>query len=188
MKTDEKREGISFPSEILDGRSLTNLVCCFSSRGGQIGKAAGNPDAFRIDAGLVGELKKTRPGSVPEFLEIAGRYDRGALQGLDISADRVTLTGIPDLPAFRALAVKTAEAAKTRHWMKSDPPDCINERYSFRVWLNSIGLKGTGFRAARERLLSGFEGDSAYRTREQREASLKRRARRRAEKQTFFLL
>ncbi len=188
MKHDENCEGIAFPLEFFDGHSLTNLVCCLFSRGGQIGKAAGDPDAFRIDARLVGELKKSRPGTVPEFLAIAERYGSRALHGLRVSADRVTLTGIPDLPAFRALAVKAVDSAIIRHWMKSGPPDCTNERYSFRVWLNSIGLTGPAFREARERLLSGFEGDSAYRTREQREASLRRRAMRRSAKQTFVLL
>ena len=53
-----------------------------------------------------------------------------------------------------------------------------NEKYSFRVWLTSIGMNGKEYGAARAELLMNFKGDGAFRTPEQRAAFYERRKRR----------
>ena len=45
-----------------------------------------------------------------------------------------------------------------------------NEKYTFRVWLNAIGMKGDAYGKAREMFLEKLDGDGTYRTPDQREA------------------
>ena len=67
------------------------------------------------------------------------------------------------------------KAARNHGWIKPKAKEAENEKYSFRVWLNSIGMKGDQYREARQELLSHFEGDPSYRTEELKANWMERR-------------
>ncbi len=61
-------------------------------------------------------------------------------------------------------------AAKARAWRRHRPTkqvDRISARYDMHVLMNTLGLIGPEFRAARERLIRNFAGNPAVRTAEQ---------------------
>lgn len=63
-----------------------------------------------------------------------------------------------------------------------------NEKYTFRVWLNALGMKGAGYAAARAELLKNLPGNSTFRTEEQRAAYYAERSRRTAAQEPEFIL
>ena len=163
--------GISFPMDGFSGRTLTNIVNSLAARGGMINKAIGKPDAIHMGAKLVRTLKAENPDTISEFMDALHRSGgEKAMRGLRIVEERLVFTGLPDTPACHALAERIVQAAATRGWIKAREPETENEKYSFRVWLNALGMKGREYAAARAELLKNLSGDSAFRTEEQRAA------------------
>jgi len=163
--------GISFPMDGFSGRTMTNIVNSLAARGGMINKAIGKPDAIHMGAKLVRTLKAENPDTISEFMDALHRSGgEKAMRGLRIAEERLVFTGLPDTPACHALAERIVQAAATRGWIKAREPETENEKYSFRVWLNALGMKGQEYAAARAELLKNLSGDSAFRTEEQRAA------------------
>lgn len=163
--------GISFPMDGFSGRTMTNIVNSLAARGGMINKAIGKPDAIHMGAKLVRTLKAENPDTISEFMDALHRSGgEKAMRGLRIVEERLVFTGLPDTPACHALAERIVQAAATRGWIKAREPETENEKYSFRVWLNALGMKGQEYAAARAELLKNLSGDSAFRTEEQRAA------------------
>jgi len=163
--------GISFPMDGFSGRTMTNIVNSLAARGGMINKAIGKPDAIHMGAKLVRTLKAENPDTISEFMDALHRSGgEKAMRGLRIAEERLVFTGLPDTPACHALAERIVQAAAARGWIKAREPETENEKYSFRVWLNALGMKGQEYAAARAELLKNLSGDSAFRTEEQRAA------------------
>ena len=163
--------GISFPIDGFSGRTMTNIVNSLAARGGMINKAIGKPDAIHMGAKLVRTLKAENPDTLPEFMDALHRSGgEKAMRGLRIGDGCLAFTGFPDTPTCHALAERIVHAATTRGWVKAREPETENEKYSFRVWLNALGMKGQEYAPARAELLKNLPGDSAFRTEEQRAA------------------
>ena len=181
--------GISFPMEGFDGRTMANIVNSLAARGGMINKAIGKPDAFHMGAKLVRTLKAENPDTLPEFMDALHRSGgEKAMRGLRIGDGRLSFTGFPDTPACHALAERIVHAAATRGWVKAREPETDNEKYSFRVWLNALGMKGQEYAPARAELLKNLPGDSAFRTQEQRAAFYATRRQNRPAAEPEFIL
>lgn len=163
--------GIAFSTKDFSGRTMVNLVNIFAARGNMINKAIGVPNAFHMSAELVRKLKDENPTDLQSFLTIL--YNCGgerAVKGLWITSERLFFTGFPETDTCRQLAERIVHAACTNRWSKAQTQSVTNEKYSFRVWLNSLGLKGPAYSAARAELLKNFTGDGSFRTEEQRAA------------------
>ena len=181
------QDGILFPLEKFTGRALANLVFMFAAKGAMINKAIGTPEAFHMSAALVRKLQEEKPSTRSEFMAVLHDCGgRGAMKGLWISTEELFFTGFPDNEACRALAELIAHTAINSQWIKAKAPSVTNEKYSFRVWLTSIGMNGKQYGAARAELLKNFTGDGAFRTPDQRAAFFERRKRR--EEPEFVLL
>lgn len=165
----QEEDCISFPTDGFTGRGLVNLVNSFAAREKMLNKAVEHPNAFHMGVGLIRELKAENPATTAEFMDVL--YASGgekSMKGLKVGRDRISFPGFPDTPAFRCLADLMVQAAQTQGWIKPVAKETGNERYSFRVWLNALGMKGPEYKEARKELLSHFEGDSAFRTEAQR--------------------
>lgn len=174
--------GISFPIGGFTDRSLVNLVNSFAAREKMLNKAVGHPNAFHMGVGLVRELKKENPATVPEFMNAL--YANGgekSMRGVRVTRTTVSFPGFPDTPTFRVLADLMVKAATTQGWIKSEAKPTQNEKYSMRVWLMALGMKGPEYKEARAELLSHFEGDGAFRTEEQRKAFYAKRKKKEVE-------
>ena len=158
-------DGIAFQMDSFTGRTLVNIVNTLASRGKLINKAIGKPNAFHMGAKLVRELKAENPNTVAEFMDVLHRCGgEKAIRGLRLSCGKIVFTGFPDDAACHALADHIVKAALSLHWIKAKEPTGENEKYTFRVWLNALGMKGAEYSTARAELLKRLEGNSTFRT------------------------
>jgi len=54
------------------------------------------------------------------------------------------------------------KTAQERRYVTFRPKTTTNEKYTFRTWLLSLGMKGEGYKAARKELLKELTGNSAF--------------------------
>lgn len=164
-------KGIAFDAAEFTGQTLVNIVNSLSARGLLINRAIAVPNAFHMKAGLVKELKESAPTTKNEFMAVLNRCGGdSAMKGLWVSEDRLVFTGFPDTEACRVLAERIVHCAVTSRWIKAKAPAVVNDRYSFRVWLNSLGMTGPQYADTRAELLKNLTGDSSFRLPEQRTA------------------
>ncbi len=172
-RTGFQGEGIVFDTAAFTGQTMTNIVNCFASKGTLINKALGTPNAFHMYAALVRELNSVKPATIPEFMTIL--YQCGgesAIKGIQFGGGKIVFTGFPNTRTCRQLAECIVRACVRSQWMKGRATSVSNEKYTFRVWINALGMKGTVYADARAELLRNLEGDPTYRTEEQKEAFL----------------
>ena len=183
-----EESAISFPTDGFTGRGLVNLINSFAARGKMLNKAVGYPNAFHVGVGLVRELKKENPATIPEFMDVLfANGGEKAMKGLRVTRTAVSFPGFPDTPTFQTLATLMVNTATTQGWIKPEAKPTQNEKYSMRVWLMSLGMKGPEYKDARAEILSHFEGDGAFRTEEQRKAFYAKR-KKKVEEPDFVVL
>ena len=154
---------ISLPMVNHNVRSLRNLIAMLYSRGGLISKATGGH--FSCTEDLLEALSTA--SDMPAFLNTLESHP-GALEGLEFSADTVTFTGFPEtdrtdrIQTFTTLASMINRMALEQKHTLARTVMAENEKYSFRIWLISLGMKGDEFKTARRILLASLEGNAAF--------------------------
>ena len=182
IETAEEEKGIQVPIPADSVKARMNLLNMISSKGKLISKAIGREGAVGIAQDFLQEIKKENPANVIEFREaMAKNCGATGLRGLCIRDDKVTFTSMPDddsdmSEACRKLVQAMVQASETQRWVKPIPEQTENEKYTFRVWMISIGMSGKKYRAARNLLLSNLNGNVAYRTEAQQQAAMAKRA------------
>lgn len=167
----EAPAGIAFDASGFDGRIMNNIVNALAAKEVLINRAIAVPNAFHMKVDLVKELKAVSPTTMSEFMAVLNRCGGdSAIKGLWLSADQLVFTGFPETQACRTLAERIIHSAVTNRWIKSRSPKVTNDKYSFRVWLNSLGMTGPDYADTRAELLKNLSGDSCFRTPEQRAA------------------
>ncbi len=177
-RTKMQPTGIVFSTSQFTGRTMVNVVNCVAAREQLINKAIGIPNAFHMGAEFVRKLKEEKPSTLEEFLSV--QHECGgdaAMKGIRLSSGHLVFSGFPETESCRLLADKIIHAAVTNRWIRATTPAVINEKYSFRIWMNSLGMIGEAYRTARAELLKNFTGDAAFRTSEQRAAFYAERTR-----------
>lgn len=182
--------GIAFDASGFDGRIMNNIVNALAAKEVLINRAIAVPNAFHMKAELVKELKAVAPTTMREFMAVLNRCGGdSAIKGLWLSAGQLVFTGFPETDACRTLAERIVHSAVTNRWIKSKAPKVTNDKYSFRVWLNSLGMTGPDYADTRAELLKNLSGDSCFRTPEQRAAfEANRRMKAPAPEPDFILL
>ena len=192
---------IALPLSIHDGQSLMNIVFRVYSKDELLSKVCGRKGAFKIAQSFIAELDALRPKTTEEFMEILKSCGGNEINvGLKFTDDKIYFTGFPytDDPAvidaYMRLVEKISNEAVTKKRIRPERiglPD--NEKYSFRNWLVTIGMKGEEYKAARAILLRNLSGHIAFRTKKQAEAatekwSVIRKERREQECSKFHVL
>lgn len=184
-------DGISFSTDGFTGRTLATLIFMLASKADLINKSIAIPNAFHIDANLVRDVKKENPDTVADFMRILCKNGGfKAMRGLYLSNGRIYFVGFDpqadkdEQIAHQTLAEMIVHYAMTKKWAKPNTINVTNEKYSFRTWLNSIGMIGEEYNDVRRILLQRLEGNQTYRLPEQKEAF---EARRRAMKEPDFV-
>lgn len=190
IEGDMKKEcGIAFPMDGFTGRTMVNLVNTLAAKGPMINKALGVPNAVHMSAELVRKLKTENPSSLQDFMQVLYRCGgEKAMKGIKLSDGHLFFTGFPETDASMKLADRIVNAAATQRWSKAKTHSSENEKYSFRVWLNALGMIGPEYSDARTELLRNFTGDAAFRTEEQRQAFYKSRCRKPSRQEPEFIL
>ena len=185
----EPPEGIVFDIASFTGRNMANIVKMLAAKEKLINRAIGAPNAFHMKADFVRELKEASPATMAEFRLIMNQFGGdGAMKGISLSGEKLIFTGFPETDEFRCLADHIVRTAIRSKWIKSSATASISEKYSFRVWLNSLGMKGSEYAQTRVALLKNLTGDSSYRTQEQKEAFEAKRRSVAAPEPDFILL
>ena len=150
------------------------------NRGNLISKATGGH--FSCSPELVEILSSAN--SVADFKTIVKEH--GGLEGIDIT-DRGYFTGFPDIAdrnsiqAFTQLASRMNSISMEQGTVRMKQADAENEKFSFRIWLLGLGMKGEEYKTARRILLAPLKGNTAFRTDEIRESF---RARQKAKRES----
>lgn len=186
----EAPAGIAFDASGFDGRIMNNIVNALAAKEVLINRAIAVPNAFHMKVDLVKELKAVSPTTMSEFMAVLNRCGGdSAIKGLWLSANQLVFTGFPETQACRMLAERIVHSAVTNRWIKAKAPKVTNDKYSFRVWLNSLGMTGPDYADTRAELLKNLSGDSCFRTPEQRAAfEANRRIKAPAPEPDFILL
>ena len=154
---------ISLPLEGHTAGSIRNLAAMLVSRGNLISKATGGQ--FSCTAELMEAINPAT--DIPTIKHILDE-NSGALEGLVIEEDRITFEGFPltDDPkktkAFMQLASLMGRMAKEQKHTLARPVAAENEKYSFRIWLISLGMKGDEYAQTRKILLAPLSGNAAF--------------------------
>ena len=165
---EDKKVDVSFPIEGHKAESLKNLAVMVCNRGNLISKATGGH--FSCSPEFVEILSSAN--SVTDFKTIVKEH--GGLEGIDIT-DRVYFTGFPDIAdrnsiqAFTQLASLMNSISMEQGTVRMKQADAENEKFSFRIWLLGLGMKGEEYKTARRILLAPLKGNTAFRTDEIRE-------------------
>ena len=182
-------EGISCDTASFTGRSMTNIVKMLAAKEKLINRVVGVPNAFHMKADFVRELKEASPATMAEFRLIMNQFGgEDCMKGISLSGEKLIFTGFPESEEFRCLTEHIVQSAVKSKWIKSSGVASISEKYSFRVWLNSLGMKGPAYAQTRAALLKNLTGDSSYRTQEQKEAFEAKRRSVAAAEPDFILL
>ena len=176
----------SFPINDISGQTAVNIINTIAARETLLNKAIGR-DSFHVSPTLTRKIKEDRPNSIYELMETIYECGGGqAVKGLRITPDQLTFTGFhsdgPEAEVYAVLAERIVATAQSRRWIKPTAVKGENEKYSFRVWLNAIGMQGQDYAEARAFLLKDLTGDGSFRTKEQQDAFYKSRRRNLAEK------
>lgn len=179
---DEEEQGISVSFETDTVRSRMNLLRMICARQSIINKAVDKPDALYINPSFLKNMEDKNPKNLQEFREVMLYYhSEYYLKGVRIYEDRALFTGFPmngteyEQNAMQDLVTAMVRAAEHQRWVKADVECPENEKYFFRVWMLSIGLKGREHQKTRSILLRRLPGNAAYRTEEQKNKALNRR-------------
>ena len=186
---DTSETTISLPMEGCEGRSLKNLVFMLHSKGALLGKAVGKPGFYKVSEELITALEERPKLTTEEFLQTIADASEGSLKGLSFETGKISFhfpyTTEPDrLQAFTQLTELMGRMAKEQVRVSMGKCKETNEKYTFRVWLMRLGMKGDKYKAARRILLHNLKGHNAFRTKDQAEAAKEKNlARRAAEKE-----
>lgn len=179
-KEKENERGIVIPMDpdaVLPKVNLLNMV---SARGPLISKAIGRPGVLQVSEALIQTMQMENPADSAAFLETMAAGHAGTeLRGIRICSDRAVFTGFPldgpDAGAARDLAEAMVRAARKQSWVKPVTAKAENEKYAFRAWLLTLGMKGEEYAGTRAALLARLDGDATYRTADQKRTAGKKR-------------
>lgn len=186
-KEKEDERGIVIPMDPEEVTPKVNLLNMVSARGLMISKAIGRPGALQVSAALIRTMQMENPADSAAFHETMAAGHAGTeLRGIRICSDRAVFTGFPldgpDAWAARDLAEAMVRAARKQSWVKPVIGKAENEKYAFRSWLLTLGMKGEEYAGTRAALLARLDGDATYRTADQKRTAVKKRKEKRRRK------
>ena len=163
---------------------FSNLVCTLYSKGALLSKATGGK--FSASKELVTILKESSDVvSVEEILSNMGEND---LQGVSIQDGEAVFDGFPqtddevEIRAQQMLEKFIRERCAKPARILAKPANDENEKFAFRIWLISLGIKGDEYKAERKVLYKRLSGSVAFRTEASHQTWLANQQKRKAAK------
>ena len=148
-----------------------------------------NSEMLYVGEAIITTISENPPRTPEDFeAKVQTAIETGQLKGLDISAEKVSLSVpfVEDDPtrwtAYSALLcgmLRTAGAATRVGIKQTDDPE--NEKYHANSWLMRMGFGGTDFKETRRILMGHLRGYAAFRSATDMEAHRERQTRRRLE-------
>lgn len=163
-------------------KTMVNLLNMIYSKGDLINRSTNRPMAFSVAESVISELSFERNLTFARFKSILRASDRaGLVRGIVFTENSVSFTGFPKTSdfvvrkAYETLAEAMFRYADERKWVAARKETYDNEKYSFRIWLNHIGITGPENKTYRSVLMRNLSGISSFRTRTQQDAFNSRR-------------
>ena len=179
---------LTMPIEGWTVSQMTNLLRMVYSKQRLINRML-NHEMLYVDEAIITTISENPPGTPEDFeANVQSAIETGQLKGLDISAEKVTLSVpfVEDDPtrwtAYSDLLcgmLRTAGAATRVSIKQIDDPE--NEKYHANSWLMRMGFGGTDFKETRRILMRYLHGYAAFRSAAEMEAHRERQTRRRLE-------
>lgn len=172
-ETDESAEDpvkVSIPTEMYTGKSLRNLINLVYTRAGLINKALGT--RLSVDQGFIETINGI---AADEDIKKAIEGNESAMVGLQITADRITFSTLPEdytVDAFRAFVELISgmnKQALTQKRIQAKKVNEENEKYAMRIWLTRLGMNGPDYKETRRILMQNLSGHAAFRTEAERQ-------------------
>ena len=158
---------VTIPRTHITAEGLKNLIYMIAAKGELISKATGGE--FKVDRELIEDLAVAQIYEVESIMRVVER-STGELKGLKIESDHLTFTGFPqneNTQAYIHLASLMVQTAEGHKRISAKPAATDNEKFTFRVFLISLGMKGDTYKEARKVLLKNLDGNGAFRTQAQ---------------------
>ncbi len=180
---------ISLPLDQHSGRSLKNLIFLLHSKSVLLGRAVGRPGAYHVDEKLITALDEKIPEKTEDVLQILSEIGEEHLRGISFEGGKIGIsypyTTDPDrVQTYMQLSELMVKMAQDQVRVQPDKSKTTNEKYTFRVWLMRLGMKGDEYKTARKILLENLKGNGAFRTKDQMDAAREKlKAQRAAEKE-----
>ena len=179
---------LAMPLEGWTVSQMTNLLRMVYSKQRLINRML-NSEMLYVGEAIITTISENPPGTPEDFeAKVQSAIETGRLKGLDISAEKVTLSVpfVEDDPtrwtAYSDLLrgmLRTAGAATRVGIKQIDDPE--NEKYHANSWLMRMGFGGTDFKETRRVLMKHLNGYAAFRSAAEMEAHRERQTRRRLE-------
>ena len=160
---------VTIPRTHITAEGLKNLIYMIAAKGELISKATGGE--FKVDRELIEDLAVAKIYEVESIMRVLEKSP-GELKGLKIESDQITFTGFPqndDSQSYIKLAGLMNDFCTKQKRVNAKPAVTDNDKYTFRCFLISIGMKGVEYKEDRKALLKNLEGNGAFRTQEQAE-------------------
>lgn len=156
-------EKLKIPMDGHQGNTLRNILNLIYSKQPLIKKA------LEIEEDLVEEefiklLKEERVKSIDSFEKAIEKIGYNGHPGVDFDFENKTFTfkHSQSEASTWLFALINKKAKKLKH-TRVNKTDTDNEKYTFRTWLNSLGMIGDEYTEVRKELLKNLEGNPSFR-------------------------
>lgn len=147
--------------------SLGNLINTLYSKQNLLKKAL-EYDADFVTEEIVTAINETKAGSIEEFESIVSKLE---CEGITFNFQQSTITfrcfgtegTTENVKAYTQLVGLLNQYVKTLKYASTKVKATDNEKFTFRVWLNRIGMIGDEYKETRKLLLQNLTGNSAFR-------------------------
>lgn len=162
---------VTVPMEGHTGITLRNLVNMVYSKQALIKKAFGiQENVVRDDFSLA--INKVRIETLEDFKATIEDIGAESCPGIefDFFDKTVTFKFFKDevspekVKAYTQFVALLNQSAKVLKHASAKAKDTDNDKFTFRVWLNRLGMKGDEYKTARKVLLEKLDGNSAFRS------------------------
>lgn len=161
---------IEIPAETGNGKFLQNLLAMIHARAHLLNRIT-RYETFAVSDSLLEKLEQLPEENAYETFQTLLTADSEGLKGVMVEDGKVTFA-FPLSPdsaknkAYSDLAVKITKKAKEAKRVSATPVVEENEKYYLRIWLVQLGMAGAVNKEARNVLLAGLKGHTAFRTKE----------------------
>lgn len=165
LKSEDNLEvELEIPMDGHQGNTLRNILNLIYSKQPLIKKA------LELEEDLVEEefiklLKEERVRSIDSFEKALNKIGYNGHPGVDFDFENKSFTfKNAEGEAATWLFALINKKAKTQKFSQVRKTDTDNEKYTFRTWLNSLGMIGEDYAEIRKELLKNLSGNPSFRT------------------------
>ncbi len=160
----ESEVELEIPMDGHQGNTLRNILNLIYTKQPLIKKALGIEEDL-VEEDFIKLLKEERVISIDSFEKALKKIGYNGHPGVDFDFENKTFS-FKDAKGEAAiwLFALINKKAKSQKFSQVRKTDTDNEKYTFRTWLNSLGMIGKDYAEIRKELLKNLTGNPSFRT------------------------